>query len=111
MTQKTWPQSKSHIFFFNDTATNEIYTLSLHDALPILDPRSRLRPQVAAPGDRIQRRQADPIPRSFARGPSPVHGRALGDELLRRQDRRALSVAPDKVRRSTLYGAFHKEAK
>jgi len=26
-------------FFFNDTATTEIYTLSLHDALPI----SRLR--------------------------------------------------------------------
>src|SRR3712207_7434617 len=28
-------------FFFNDTATTEIYTLSLHDALPILyaDPR------------------------------------------------------------------------
>src|SRR3989475_9795374 len=24
-------------FFFNDTATTEIYTLSLHDALPILD--------------------------------------------------------------------------
>ena len=23
------------IFFFNDTATTEIYTLSLHDALPI----------------------------------------------------------------------------
>src|SRR6202453_5407032 len=28
-------------FFFNDTATTEIYTLSLHDALPIShDPRS-----------------------------------------------------------------------
>ncbi len=27
---------KSLIFFFNDTATTEIYTLSLHDALPIL---------------------------------------------------------------------------
>src|SRR6266487_3768639 len=27
-------------FFFNDTATTEIYTLSLHDALPI-SPRSR----------------------------------------------------------------------
>src|SRR2546430_12142314 len=28
--------SRSHIFFFfNDTATTEIYTLSLHDALPI----------------------------------------------------------------------------
>src|SRR3712207_8702747 len=26
-------------FFFNDTATTEIYTLSLHDALPILDVR------------------------------------------------------------------------
>src|SRR6266550_9353469 len=24
-----------YIFFFNDTATTEIYTLSLHDALPI----------------------------------------------------------------------------
>src|SRR3712207_7628892 len=24
------------MFFFNDTATTEIYTLSLHDALPIL---------------------------------------------------------------------------
>src|SRR5260370_42571336 len=26
-------------FFFNDTATTEIYTLSLHDALPILGAR------------------------------------------------------------------------
>src|SRR6266511_5662142 len=26
-------------FFFNDTATTEIYTLSLHDALPISKPR------------------------------------------------------------------------
>src|SRR2546426_3814280 len=25
-------------FFFNDTATTEIYTLSLHDALPIFPP-------------------------------------------------------------------------
>src|SRR3712207_8155077 len=28
--------SCSYYFFFNDTATTEIYTLSLHDALPIL---------------------------------------------------------------------------
>src|SRR3712207_6881392 len=27
----------ANFFFFNDTATTEIYTLSLHDALPILD--------------------------------------------------------------------------
>src|SRR3712207_7513713 len=26
------------VFFFNDTATTEIYTLSLHDALPISQP-------------------------------------------------------------------------
>src|SRR5258707_123751 len=33
--QKLRPSS-SPVFFFNDTATTEIYTLSLHDALPIL---------------------------------------------------------------------------
>src|SRR5258708_3700380 len=30
-------------FFFNDTATTEIYTLALHDALPILGVVSRSR--------------------------------------------------------------------
>src|SRR5690349_23000795 len=30
-------------FFFNDTATTEIYTLSLHDALPICSCSRRLR--------------------------------------------------------------------
>src|SRR5262249_60732020 len=32
----------SFVFFFNDTATTEIYTLSLHDALPICQQRGRL---------------------------------------------------------------------
>ena len=35
---------KQSFFFFNDTATTEIYTLSLHDALPIsvvIEPRDR----------------------------------------------------------------------
>src|SRR2546429_2483220 len=31
---------RSFFFFFNDTATTEIYTLSLHDALPISRRRS-----------------------------------------------------------------------
>src|SRR5207249_10373988 len=31
----TLTSTVSTIFFFNDTATTEIYTLSLHDALPI----------------------------------------------------------------------------
>src|SRR2546426_7575378 len=33
----------SPFFFFNDTATTEIYTLSLHDALPISPPVLPLR--------------------------------------------------------------------
>src|SRR5258708_37700121 len=39
------------LFFFNDTATTEIYTLSLHDALPICpDFRRQRRQQWHAPG-------------------------------------------------------------
>src|SRR5258708_14496839 len=37
-------------FFFNDTATTEIYTLSLHDALPISDGGARKSPAPAAAG-------------------------------------------------------------
>src|SRR5258708_37838932 len=36
-----WPHFFISFFFFNDTATTEIYTLSLHDALPILTRRNR----------------------------------------------------------------------
>src|SRR5690349_24542165 len=36
-------------FFFNDTATTEIYTLSLHDALPIYDQVVDRQPDGAAP--------------------------------------------------------------
>src|SRR3712207_5036146 len=32
------PNTICFLFFFNDTATTEIYTLSLHDALPICPP-------------------------------------------------------------------------
>src|SRR6266511_421800 len=35
----TFPYSTILLFFFNDTATTEIYTLSLHDALPIWQER------------------------------------------------------------------------
>src|SRR3712207_8572730 len=38
---------RTYFFFFNDTATTEIYTLSLHDALPISS-RSRTSPKAAA---------------------------------------------------------------
>src|SRR3712207_9299101 len=58
------------IFFFNDTATTEIYTLSLHDALPIsrgsARARSRGRPPSRAATSRpgSQRRLTAARPRA-----------------------------------------------
>src|SRR3712207_8631746 len=40
------------MFFFNDTATTEIYTLSLHDALPICCP-GRRRPVCRQPVNQL----------------------------------------------------------
>src|SRR5258706_9791072 len=42
------PPCASSFFFFNDTATTEIYPLSLHDALPIWVPK-KCRPGVRCP--------------------------------------------------------------
>src|SRR5215813_15094331 len=50
-------------FFFNDTATTEIYTLSLHDALPILrvfpGAAECLRQRFLHPGRRPRSRRRD----------------------------------------------------
>src|SRR5260370_24182267 len=60
---------RSLLFFFNDTATTEIYTLSLHDALPICLRKRRPPPALQStlvihsglPGIRpIERRQEGP---------------------------------------------------
>src|SRR5215471_3199607 len=48
---------RSRFFFFNDTATTEIYTLSLHDALPIS----------ARPAG-VRDPHADPVPRHHRPG-------------------------------------------
>src|SRR3712207_9251444 len=54
------------VFFFNDTATTEIYTLSLHDALPISDDvRGDAAPGRPGPVRRLQ--------------PAAVRLRRLGD--------------------------------
>src|SRR5258708_29896373 len=50
------PTLISFFFFFNDTATTEIYTLSLHDALPIsrlsaLEHKELEVPAIIAGGD------------------------------------------------------------
>src|SRR5947207_15738777 len=42
-------------FFFNCTAPTEIYTLSLHDALPIFDHRARERVELVGPVQRDRR--------------------------------------------------------
>src|SRR3712207_7081355 len=54
-------------FFFNDTATTEIYTLSLHDALPIC-----ARPPGMAGGERAAPRRG---PRGDRRGGGAPRGR------------------------------------
>src|SRR5579884_4334056 len=49
----------SFFFFFNDTATTEIYTLSLHDALPISERRrdgSRRRFHPGDEGEELDRK-------------------------------------------------------
>src|SRR5256886_16693476 len=59
----TQPTFLSFFFFFNDTATTEIYTLSLHDALPISPQVGR---QQHDAGLRVERaRRADPHARDL----------------------------------------------
>src|SRR2546430_13633074 len=55
-------RSASAFFFFNDTATTEIYTLSLHDALPISAARRRSLRE--APGGIGEQRRLPARPRS-----------------------------------------------
>src|SRR3990167_1797590 len=57
-----------NLFFFNDTATTEIYTLSLHDALPI----SR-RPLVMFFRADEHGVAADPLPKPFHFRMAPRH--------------------------------------
>ena len=59
------------VFFFNDTATTEIYTLSLHDALPI---PHRLRPQYVS----VRRFQKKSKTKSFYRKTAIFPRRGIG---------------------------------
>src|SRR3989441_6903638 len=61
----------SFFFFFNDTATTEIYTLSLHDALPI-SRHHRVR-------HRVRRDPADPHPERQVQGVGGDHRHARPD--------------------------------
>src|SRR3712207_7061404 len=82
-------------FFFNDTATTEIYTLSLHDALPICTGRRRGRwrprgprpPARPAPSPGPSRRapRGSGTPRSGTPGPAPPRSEEHTSELQSRQ--------------------------
>src|SRR5260370_21434898 len=63
----------SFFFFFNDTATTEIYTLSLHDALPIYESGHRA-PEDA--GDNLGTRRTE---RGARGGRGHRHGARSGD--------------------------------
>src|SRR5688572_28000269 len=75
-------------FFFNDAATTEIYTLSLHDALPILREvldrwHERFLARVFTEGEIAYcRRRRDPVPHFAARFAAKEAGlKALGTGL------------------------------
>src|SRR2546430_12649567 len=73
-------------FFFNDTATTEIYTLSLHDALPIFDAVARHA------GAALDHGRALHVPRQ------PGHGGVRGLSRRVRESRAAAGQPADPVR-------------
>src|SRR2546429_3272092 len=84
--------SCSSFFFFNDTATTEIYTLSLHDALPITRPSGVARRARSARRSRRSRphgRTARPGVRTAGPSRSPRPTRDASQERARPGNRRA----------------------
>src|SRR5256885_15381898 len=59
-------------FFFNDTATTEIYTLSLHDALPILPVLRHGEIPIRSQPERARDRRAGGRRRATAGGGGPA---------------------------------------
>src|SRR3712207_8260135 len=70
-------------FFFNDTATTEIYTLSLHDALPIS--RNFARPGQAGPRRERRRRRRCARAAAAAARRRPARSEEHTSELQSRQ--------------------------
>src|SRR2546428_9514068 len=60
-------------FFFNDTATTEIYTLSLHDALPISRPPPHPAPPAGVAAAARRRTPIGPRSRGFRNPRSEEH--------------------------------------
>src|SRR2546430_16182465 len=89
---------RDFFFFFNDTATTEIYTLSLHDALPISMPEGRVA--------------RDPVAREMVREPAEpgleergVHDRPASRPLALDERREHA----DRDRKSTRLNSSHSQ--
>src|SRR2546425_12839476 len=88
-------------FFFNDTATTEIYTLSLHDALPIYPGRDdapdvRAGAALRRPGagrERLRRRGAH-VSEGGSRGGGAAARRRAGDRARHPRGERPGDASP-----------------
>src|SRR3712207_282915 len=79
------------LFFFNDTATTEIYTLSLHDALPIYQAPARPQADQAPEGQARRRRHGDRPRWQPADGQEDALARAVGSARLRERARQLVA--------------------
>src|SRR5215211_9325622 len=92
-------------FFFNDTATTEIYTLSLHDALPICAARSRsTRP-------RCRRWSAAPVTTCTSRTPTRCRSEEHTSELQSHSDLVCRLLLEKKKKNITLSHMLKKKKK
>src|SRR5574341_2482410 len=81
-------------FFFNDTATTEIYTLSLHDALPICPRDPRLVEQGVHPlAGQVQRRSEEHT--SELQSPTNLVCRLLLEKKKKNKDKSRENVESD----------------
>src|SRR2546428_2953997 len=94
-------------FFFNDTATTEIYTLSLHDALPISPaPRSRrLEPAAARREVRADLSECSLLDERHGLGRVPSAGRPA--PALSERPHVCLAAGPARPRGADEGGAQH----
>src|SRR3989475_494070 len=101
-------------FFFNDTATTEIYTLSLHDALPIFDRLHHLGRGLQVTEKEGRHRRDPEVP---AAGAGPRHEGGVDQPLHRVRDLGALGDVVDRVlhhavaqdRKSTRLNSSHSQ--
>src|SRR5690349_23998427 len=83
--------SSTFLFFFNDTATTEIYTLSLHDALPISGANDTYKHRTATGADLAARAGAGLQPPGRIAGvPATARGHRSEEHTSELQSRRDL---------------------